>query len=116
MGGGPAAVVGAEPAHQLVHDQSGRDDATDDERGARAGGAVQGRRQKRAHGLAGTGSSDPPQAAPDVDTSGPSSVPIPLLVLGGMSIALLAAGGLGYLSRRRNAAHADDPGDLDTLA
>ena len=26
-----------------------------------------------------------PQAAPDVDTSGPSSVPIPLLVLGGMS-------------------------------
>ncbi len=64
-------------------------------------------------GSGGTGNSDPPQAAPDVDTSGPSSVPIPLLVLGGMSIALLAAGGLGYLSRRRNAAHADD---LDTLA
>lgn len=42
-----------------------------------------------------------PQAAPDVDTSGPSSVPIPLLVLGGMSLALLAAGGVGYLSRRR---------------
>ena len=56
-----------------------------------------------------------PQAAPDVDTSGPSSVPIPLLVLGGMSIALLAAGGLGYLSRRRAAAHADDPDDPETL-
>ena len=55
----------------------------------------------------------PPQAAPGVDTSGPSSVPIPLLVLGGMSIALLAAGGLGYLSRRRQAAHADDLGDDD---
>ena len=39
-----------------------------------------------------------------MDTTGPSSVPIPLLVLGGMSIALLAAGGLGYLSRRRQAA------------
>ena len=57
-----------------------------------------------------------PQAAPDVDTSGPSSVPIPLLVLGGMSIALLAAGGLGYPSRRRNAAHAGAPDDLDPLA
>jgi hypothetical protein len=57
---------------------------------------------------------NPPQAAPDVDTSGPSSVPIPLLVLGGMSLALLAAGSLGYLSRRRQAAHADDLDD-DTL-
>ena len=35
-------------------------------------------------------------------------MPIPLLVLGGMSILLLAAGGLGYVSRRRQAAHADD--------
>ena len=55
-------------------------------------------------GSGGTGNSDNPQAAPDVDTSGPSSIPIPLLVLGGMSLALLAAGGLGYLSRRRAAA------------
>lgn len=61
-------------------------------------------------------SSDPDQqAAPDVDTSGPSSVPVPLLVLGGLSLALLAAGGLGYVSRRRQAAHADDLGDDDTL-
>ena len=58
----------------------------------------------------------PGQVAPDVDTSGPSSVPIPLLVLGGMSLALLAAGALGYLSRRRQAVHADDHlGDDDTL-
>ena len=42
------------------------------------------------------------EAAPDVG-EGTSSVPIPLLVLGGMSLALLAAGGLGYLSRRRQA-------------
>jgi len=58
---------------------------------------------------------DPGQVAPDVDTSSPSSVPIPLLVLGGMSILLLGAGGLGYVSRRRQAAHADDVGDGDPL-
>jgi hypothetical protein len=70
-------------------------------------------------GSGGTDPNDPdgsgtPQAAPGVDTSSPSSVPIPLLVLGGMSIALLAAGGLGYLSRRRQATNGDDAGD-DTL-
>lgn len=58
------------------------------------------------------------EAAPEVDTTGISSVPIPLLVLGGMSIALLAAGGLGYLSRRRAAANDDDgpPGPDDLLS
>lgn len=43
------------------------------------------------------------QASGAIDTSGPSSVPIPLLVLGGISLALLAAGGYGYWSRRRRA-------------
>ena len=62
-------------------------------------------------GGSGGGEGDPPQSAPGVDASGPSSVPIPLLVLGGMSLALLAAGGLGYLSRRRQAANGDDAGD-----
>jgi hypothetical protein len=66
-------------------------------------------------GTGGTGTGGGTQAAPAVNTSGPSSVPIPLVVLGGMSLALLAAGGLGYLSRRRQAAHAhgldDGPGD-----
>ena len=55
------------------------------------------------------------RSLPAVDTSGPSSVPVPLLVLGGLSLALLAAGGLGYVSRRRQAAHADDVGSDDTL-
>jgi hypothetical protein len=59
---------------------------------------------------------DPGQVAPEVDTSSPSSVPVPLLVLGGMSILLLAAGGLGYVSRRRQAAHADELGGDDPLA
>ena len=66
-------------------------------------------------GSGGTGSGDNPEAAPDVDTSGPSSVPIPLLVLGGLSLALLAAGGLGYLSRRRAAAGDAGPHDDLTL-
>ncbi len=68
-------------------------------------------------GGTGAGGSDSPQAAPDVDTTGPSSVPIPLLVLGGMSVALLAAGGLGYVARRRQAAARadDDVGDDDSL-
>jgi hypothetical protein len=54
--------------------------------------------------------SDPGEAAAGVDSSSPSSVPIPLLVLGGLSLALLAAGGLGYLSRRRAAG---EPGSDD---
>ena len=46
---------------------------------------------------------DPPpgdEATDGVDTSGPSSLPIPLLVLGALALLLLAAGGVGYLSRR----------------
>jgi hypothetical protein len=52
-----------------------------------------------------------PQAAPAIDTSSPSSVPIPLLVLGGIALALLAAGGLGYVSRRRQARDGDGSND-----
>jgi hypothetical protein len=62
------------------------------------------------------GSNGGSEAAPDVE-GGTSSVPIPLLVLGGMSLALLAAGGLGYLSRRRQAAEGQDENHpLDPLA
>jgi hypothetical protein len=42
------------------------------------------------------------------DTSGPSSVPVPLLVLGGLAVLLLAAGSAGYLRRRMGN---DDDGD-----
>ena len=62
-------------------------------------------------GGSGDGTDGGQQVAPDVDTSATSSVPIPLVVLGGMSLLLLAAGALGYLSRRRQAAHADDSSD-----
>jgi hypothetical protein len=56
-----------------------------------------------------------PEATGQIDTSSTSSVPIPLLVLGGISLALLAAGGYGYVSRRRQAGGGDSFGDGDSL-
>jgi hypothetical protein len=95
-------------------DEGGRDPTpNDDEPLDPSSGGNNGNGGNDDDGSGGTGSGDNPQAAPDVDTSGPSSVPIPLLVLGGLSLALLAAGGLGYLSRRRAAAgEAGPPDDL----
>jgi hypothetical protein len=45
----------------------------------------------------------------DAVTAGasPSSLPIPLLVLGGVALALLSAGGVGYVSRRRRTEETD---------
>jgi len=43
----------------------------------------------------------PPGVVPAVSSSASTAFPLPLLVLGGMSIVLLAAGGFGYVSRRR---------------
>ena len=43
----------------------------------------------------------PPDVVPAVDSSASTAFPLPLLVLGGMSVVLLAAGGAGYVSRRR---------------
>jgi hypothetical protein len=37
------------------------------------------------------------------DASSPSSFPLPLLILGGVALVLLATGGYGYVSRRRRA-------------
>ena len=60
---------------------------------------------------------NPPEGevAPDVDTSGISSVPLPLIVLALMSVALLTAGGLGYLRRRHVEAGAGEPHDPEDL-
>ena len=58
----------------------------------------------------GSGPGEETTAAGDpVDTSGPSSLPIPLLILGGLALLLLAAGGAGYLSRRAQARRAGGP-------
>lgn len=45
----------------------------------------------------------PPAVVPAVDASASTAVPLPLLILGGMSAMLLAAGGVGYIARRRRA-------------
>ena len=68
---------------------------------ARAFQSVSGKRLDRTpQGRVAPGSVSP-AVTPPVDASSSTSVPIPILVLGGMSAALLAAGGVGYLSRRR---------------
>jgi hypothetical protein len=67
---------------------------------ARAFQSVSGRRLDRSlEGPVATSST--PAAVPPVDSSSSTAVPVPILVLGAMSGALLAAGGFGYLSRRR---------------
>ncbi len=48
------------------------------------------------------GPQSPGGMGPDIDTSESSSVPVPLVALAGLSLVVLAAGGLGYVSRRRH--------------
>jgi hypothetical protein len=66
---------------------------------ARAFQTLSGRRLERS--LEGPVSTSPPAVVPPADSSSSTAVPVPILVLGGMSAALLTAGGLGYVSRRR---------------
>lgn len=42
-----------------------------------------------------------PSAVDKVNHSGPSSVPLPLIVLGALALLLVAAGGIGLLAKRR---------------
>ena len=67
-----------------------------------------GRRLEQ-RGLEGPVAPTTPDAVPPVDASSSSSVPVPILVLGAMSLMLLGAGGLGYVSRRRR----EQRGDVD---
>ena len=60
---------------------------------------------KTGTGKTGTGTTE--TSTQTTDTSGPSSLPIPLLVLGGLAVLLLAAGSAGYLRRRMGS---DDDG------
>jgi hypothetical protein len=60
-----------------------------------------------------TDPSEPGSEATDVDPTGLSSIPLPLIALGLMSLVLLAAGGFGYL-RRRNASDGP-PGPDDDI-
>jgi hypothetical protein len=53
-------------------------------------------RQRSSAGIDDAGSQPP-----EIDTSGASALPLPLLLLVGASLAVLAAGAAGYFSRRR---------------
>jgi hypothetical protein len=54
--------------------------------------------------------SDTVVAALDAPSSdGPSSVPLPLIILGGLALLLLAAGAAGYISRRSQASSDEPP-------
>ena len=50
-----------------------------------------------------------PEANGPVDTASADSVPIPLLVLGGLALLLVAAGSAGYLTRRLQARRVPPP-------
>lgn len=49
-------------------------------------------------------------ATPPVATASSDSVPVPLLVLGGLALLLVAAGSAGYLTRRLQARRGPQPG------
>ena len=68
---------------------------------SRAFQSVSGKRPERQLEGPSTVETPPSGYVPPVDSSASTAVPLPLLVLGGMSAALLAAGGVGYVSRRR---------------
>ncbi len=51
-----------------------------------------------------------PEAVGSLDTAGADSVPVPLLVLGGLALLLVAAGSAGYLTRRLQARRVPPPG------
>lgn len=69
---------------------------------ARAFQSASGRRLEGRR-LEGPSTTDPPPpgVVAGVDASTSTSVPIPLLVLGGISVMLLATGGVAYVARRR---------------
>ena len=50
-----------------------------------------------------------PEAAPPTDAESASSVPIPLLILAGLALLLVAGGSAGYLLRRVQARNAPPP-------
>ena len=54
-------------------------------------------------------SESPPIAAPPVDGASASSVPIPLLVLSGLALLLIAGGSAGYIVRRYQGRNTQPP-------
>jgi hypothetical protein len=61
-----------------------------------------GRRLKTRTPQGPVGGSGPPPPVPPVATSSSSAIPLPLLVLAGLATAMIVAGGLGCVLRRRS--------------
>ncbi len=57
----------------------------------------------------GTDTTETVLAAGNTDSDSPSSVPLPLIVLGGLALLLLALGSAGYISRRSQSRRDDPP-------
>jgi hypothetical protein len=117
-----ARAMRAEIARQSREQQSSRSNPSDDGDGQAvggSGGSGQGgglNREARGTGnsggeAVGTPADDPatPQAGPitealdDLGPSDPTSVPLPLIVLGAIALTLVCAGGAGILARRFHA-------------
>lgn len=54
-------------------------------------------------GVKGEGTDGDPEATPPVDPASSDSIPVPLLVLAGLALLLVAAGSVGYVLRRQQA-------------
>ncbi len=91
---GPTALVPAqtttEPSPTTTNEQS----STTTTAGAPPGGTDAG------GGTSSPGRKPPPGLAQQLNSSSPSSVPVPLLVLGGLAILLVAAGAVGLVVKR----------------
>ncbi len=89
----------------LQYAQQGKPDPGDSGSGGTTGNGGTGN-----GGTGGTGSGDSPGGSDpgSVDTSGPSAVPIPLIVLAAIAGLLLVLGAAGYVTRRSAARHEGD--------
>ena len=91
----------------LAYAQQGKPDPGDS--GSNGKPERQPERPRRRPGRPGGGNPGDPGESP-VDTSGPSAVPIPLIVLAVIATLLLVLGAAGYFTRRAAGRRADDGG------
>ena len=94
---------GAPPATSDPTPGGTGDEPGTDEPGETTGGETTGGSGSDGPSKPGDESGVPEAGAGDVDTASSSSVPVPLLVLAGLALLLVAAGSIGYLARRLQA-------------
>ncbi len=94
-------------AQQGTTDPGDGDPGTDP--GSDPGGGTGGDPGGGTGGDPGGGTDTTPTTTPSVDTAGPSSIPVPLLVLAGLATLLLVLGAAGYLTRRKASHRGDEP-------